>query len=221
MPEIWYRGLNTRCIGLAARDPSSSTPSKLVKLGRAGYHTRLVDLHRSNLFGPKVVNENDITVPEAWLSKDVIDSPLMYTKSRDIHCLGVVLLQMLIGKDVMEQFPGGVQSALRASSISPALQQHATNMLAPTKKAHASCLVLLADLSEMSLRNGIPPQGTTRAQSIAMPGPRTPRRSAPFTNNYLARQFSVLCCNCGPLSMSTAVLWPMNPQSLTLVYQIV
>lgn len=52
------------------------------------------------------------------LSKDVIDSPLMYTKSRDLHCLGVVLLQMLIGRDVIERFPDGVQSALRACAFS-------------------------------------------------------------------------------------------------------
>jgi hypothetical protein len=53
----------------------------------------------------------------ARLSKDVIDSPLLYTKTRDIYCLGIVLLQMLMGKDVMEHFPNGVQSALRACAF--------------------------------------------------------------------------------------------------------
>lgn len=71
---------------------------------------------------------------------------------------------------------------LPIASISPALQQHATNMLAPTKKAHASCLGLLADLSEMSLRNGTSQQGRMRAQSIAVPGPKTPRPSN--SHNY-------------------------------------
>lgn len=105
-----------------------------MKVGKAGYHTRLLDLHRSNPFGPNLGLENDTPVPETWyvrpfsivldfidvidryprLSKDVIDSPLMYTKGRDLHCLGVVLLQMLIGKDVIERFPDGVHSALRA-----------------------------------------------------------------------------------------------------------
>jgi translation initiation factor 2-alpha kinase 4 len=57
-------------------------------------------------------------------------------------------------------------------------------MLLPTKKTHASCLGLLADLSEMSLQNGTTQQGRTRAQSIAMSGPKTPRAS--FPNNYVS-----------------------------------
>ena len=43
-------GIKAGCIGLAPRDTPSS--SKLVKLGRVAYHTRLLDLHRSNSFGP-------------------------------------------------------------------------------------------------------------------------------------------------------------------------
>jgi len=43
-------GINAGCIGLASKDTPSS--SKLVKLGRVAYHTRLLDLHRSNSFGP-------------------------------------------------------------------------------------------------------------------------------------------------------------------------
>lgn len=64
-----YTGLTTRCIGLAAlSDPSTptSSPLKIVKIGKVGYHTRLLDLHRSNPFGPNIVIENDTAVPEAW-----------------------------------------------------------------------------------------------------------------------------------------------------------
>jgi eukaryotic translation initiation factor 2-alpha kinase 4 len=28
----------------------------------------------------------------------------MYTRSRDLHCVGIVLLQMLLGHDVMDRF---------------------------------------------------------------------------------------------------------------------
>lgn len=52
------------------------------------------------------------------LSKDIIDSPLLYTRSRDIYCLGLVVLQMLSGNDVIHCFPSGFQSALRACEFS-------------------------------------------------------------------------------------------------------
>lgn len=83
----------------------------------------------------------------------------MYTKSRDIHYLGIDFLQMLMGKNVMDEFPDGFQSALGACTfnfrrlvrlsfltfssialISPALQQYVKNLLLPTKKTHISCI---------------------------------------------------------------------------------
>jgi translation initiation factor 2-alpha kinase 4 len=39
------------------------------------------------------------------LAKDGHDSALIYTKARDVHYAGVVLLQMLLGRDVVERFP--------------------------------------------------------------------------------------------------------------------
>ena len=66
------------------------------------------------------------------------------------------------------------------ASISPTLQQHVTNMLSPTKKTHVSCLGLLADITDVN--DGATQQGRTRAQSIALSGPKTPRASA--ANNY-------------------------------------
>ncbi len=45
------------------------------------------------------------------LAKDGHDSALIYTKARDIHYAGVVLLQMLLGRDVVERFPDA-QAAL-------------------------------------------------------------------------------------------------------------
>ncbi|KAF7974176.1 hypothetical protein HWV62_13309 [Athelia sp. TMB] len=180
--DIVHRGLTTRCIGLTARDPATQThaPSKLVRIGKVSYQSRLLELHRSNPFGPSINADNELLIPDSWQSKDVVESPLLYTKSRDIHSLGIVLMQMLMGSDVMEQFPQGFQTALRASSISPELQQMVSNMLLPTKKTHATCPGLLQELAEVSFRKGITPQGRIRSQSIAITAPRTPRGSGSF-----------------------------------------
>lgn len=34
-----------------------------------------------------------------------MDSPLQYSKSRDVHSVGVLFLQMLVGWNVMEIYP--------------------------------------------------------------------------------------------------------------------
>ena len=58
-------GINTRCVGLAPRD--SVGQPKVIKLGRVAYHTRLLDLHRSNSFGPHTpIVQDEYQVPEAW-----------------------------------------------------------------------------------------------------------------------------------------------------------
>ena len=123
-------GINAGCIGLAPRDTPSS--SKLVKLGRVAYHTRLLDLHRSNSFGPHtppVADEPQISdewcvqaappgdshlTPDFRLSRDVKnESSLLYTRQRDLHAVGIVLLQMLMSLNVTEIFPD-VQGAIFA-----------------------------------------------------------------------------------------------------------
>jgi translation initiation factor 2-alpha kinase 4 len=60
-----HRGITPRCIGLSSRDQGQG---KQIKLGRVGYYTLLLDLHRSNAFGSaKGMNVDDsMTIPEAW-----------------------------------------------------------------------------------------------------------------------------------------------------------
>lgn len=62
-----HRGITTQCIGLSSRDVHQGQ-AKQIKLGRVGYYTLLLDLHRSNAFGSaKGVNVDDsMTIPEAW-----------------------------------------------------------------------------------------------------------------------------------------------------------
>ena len=110
-----------------------------------------------------------------------MDSTLLYTRSRDIHCVGVIYLQMLLGLDVVDRF-ADVRAALQhcaysvsysshlppylslSASISSTSQHHALNMLSPRKNNHVSCLSLLTELSETSLH------GKRRSASIAIIG---------------------------------------------------
>lgn len=112
---------------MASPDPTSSSPSKVIKLGKVGYHTHLLDLHRSNSFGGSApASVDEVHIPDAWyvisrstthplitdistglkrLSNDAKnESSLLYTRKRDIHSVGVVFLQMLLGLDVMQQY---------------------------------------------------------------------------------------------------------------------
>ncbi|PCH37122.1 Serine/threonine-protein kinase [Wolfiporia cocos MD-104 SS10] len=171
--DLLHRGLSIKHIGLAPRDDGG--PTKLVKLFKTGYHIRLLDLHRSNPFGfntdPKV---DEMQIPDGWLPNDAVESPLVYTRSRDIHAAGIVLLQMLMGRDLMEQFPDA-HSALRNSSISQQMQYLATSMLVQNKRHPVTCSALVAELQGRPVSPVL-----TRSTALAIPasqrtpGPKTP-----------------------------------------------
>ena len=73
-----HRGITARCIGLSSRDPhpclhpqtQTQTQTKQLKLAKVGYHTLLLDLHRSNAFGDLTMRSTSAdeshTIPEAW-----------------------------------------------------------------------------------------------------------------------------------------------------------
>lgn len=48
--------------------------------------------------------------------QDTTESTLVFTKGRDIHAVGIALVQMLMGRDVMDRFPDP-QSALHTSEF--------------------------------------------------------------------------------------------------------
>ena len=48
------------------------------------------------------------------------ESSLLYTRKRDIHSVGIVFLQMLLGLDVMQRF-GDVYEALRSCTLTSSL----------------------------------------------------------------------------------------------------
>lgn len=109
-------GINTKCISLtSAENPSQP---KSIKLCRASFHTKLLDLHRSNDFGPHTPpSPEEPKIPEGWAS-DVVqnESSLVYTKQRDVHDVGYILMQMLMGLNVAERFPDAA-SAIRTCKL--------------------------------------------------------------------------------------------------------
>ncbi|KAI0300075.1 hypothetical protein B0F90DRAFT_1817684 [Multifurca ochricompacta] len=160
--DLVHRGLSLRSIGLLSREKLGQ--SKLVKLLKVGYYVKLLDLHRSNPFGPNSLPISDsANLPESC--EGVHDSALIYTKARDIHYAGVVFLQMLLGRDVVDRFPDA-QAALVSSSISPALQRIALSMVSQKKK-YTSCTAILVEVAQIPLLK-------SRAVAIPVSDPRTP-----------------------------------------------
>nr|GAT55219.1 predicted protein [Mycena chlorophos] len=155
-----HRGIAPDGIGIV-----NHTKTKVVKLMKVGFYTRLLHLDRSNPFGNASAEfDLESRIPEPWQFKDLKnESSLIYTRQRDIHDVGVVLLQMLLGIDVMDRYPDPF-TAIRASTISPNLQKHAMTMLMPSPSSssskrngnHISCISLLADLAEKPLTTAIP-----------------------------------------------------------------
>ncbi|CAK5281348.1 unnamed protein product [Mycena citricolor] len=156
--DVVHRGICADTIGITPRP-------RTVKLMKASFHTRLLDLHRSNPFGPEIaVDTEEPVLPDHWLFKDwKNDSALVYTRHRDMHAVGIVLMQMLLGLDVTDRYPD-VYSAFRASTISPCLQRQALNLLSPSKRNPVSCISVLADLASAPLTAALP----------VMKKPRTP-----------------------------------------------
>ncbi|KAL1746128.1 hypothetical protein HDZ31DRAFT_81443 [Schizophyllum fasciatum] len=164
-----HRGIDPHCIYLAPRDPASGHPTnaKLVRIGRVGLHTKLRDLYRSNPWGlPSDANtttnlDGDSSLakddaedavnelPEGWLSKDVKnESALVYTARRDIHAVGIVFLQMLLGLDVMRQYED-IKSAIHSPFLPPSARHITISMTSPHKKS-VTCISLLAELASNS-----------------------------------------------------------------------
>ncbi|KAF8880897.1 hypothetical protein CPB84DRAFT_1817292 [Gymnopilus junonius] len=146
--NLCHKGITTRCIALTSTENPSQPKS--IKLCKASYHTSLSDLHRSNSFGPNTPplpeEASQGNLMDGWLSRDVNESALNYTKQRDIHDVAIVLMQMLLGLDVCERYadPAG---AINASFISLNLGKQIMTMLQPPKKNSVTCASLLTDLN--------------------------------------------------------------------------
>ena len=102
LSDIVHRGISAHNIALAS---SSTGNGKTVKLLKTAYHVHLLDLHRSNSFGPSTPPPlvDELQLPDGWLSQAQTESNLVYTRKRDIHDAGIVFMQMLVGLDVLER----------------------------------------------------------------------------------------------------------------------
>ncbi|TRM58463.1 hypothetical protein BD626DRAFT_573474 [Schizophyllum amplum] len=178
-----HRGIDPHCIFLAPRDPAAGHPSnaKLVRIGRVSFHTRLRDLYRSNPWGLPANNSDTVNldgdstwapddgdnafseIPDGWLSKDVKnESALVYTARRDIHAVGIVFLQMLLGLDVMKQFDD-IRDAVHAPFLPPSARQIALSMIGQHKSV--TCISLLAELASLSKAVPVPPRTPANMQN--------------------------------------------------------
>jgi len=117
------------------------------------------------------------------LPKEAMDSPLQYSKSRDVHSVGVLFLQMLVGWNVMDIYPSpklALQSCpfLRLfcfytpmltrwiiASLSKLAVHHITNMLNPSRKNGLVCQSVLQDM-EPNVRS---PRPGSRMSAISIP----------------------------------------------------
>ncbi|KAG9057226.1 hypothetical protein FS842_008151 [Serendipita sp. 407] len=156
--NICHRGLTADCISLT---PISQTPTKsLLKIGRPSYYTRIMELHRSNHIVGEVAEP--WSIPEAWLPPEAVDKPLEYPPSRDIWSAGIILLQMLRGFAVTDQFED-VQTALQyVEDIPQTLFDFLRNIFSPNRKRSPSCLELTRQLTQIT-------GNTIMSSSIAIP----------------------------------------------------
>ena len=116
-----------------------------------------------------------------------VESKLDYTKARDIHSAGIVLLQMLLGRDVMERyddpqvaihmcesfsttFKDEQNLSLVSAEISTFLSTKAAAILSPAKKGSVTCQSLLLDLVSAPC----PPAVSSRTPTIPFAGSSVP-----------------------------------------------
>lgn len=164
--ELFHRSINPRTIALASRE--QPTASKLVKLQKVSFHARLLELHKSNPFASHITTTDDYHLPAAWISRDADESPLLYSRQRDIHDVGIVFLQMLVGLDVVDRF-SDLASVFTSSTISSPIQGLIYQMLFPKNKKLCTCAYFFAELNKLS-----PVSVLNRSPVISVPDVRTP-----------------------------------------------
>ncbi|EIN05395.1 Serine/threonine-protein kinase [Punctularia strigosozonata HHB-11173 SS5] len=177
--ELLHRGVSLECVFLGQHERATGT--RIVKLGRAGWPVRITDLHRSNPISDGVpLPAEELPLPEGWLSQELVESPLEHKKITDVYYTGVLLLQMLMGREVVTKYPTPYV-ALQYSDISQPLQRFITKTLGMPSYSRAPCDTLLSELVEVGIQRSLSPVVTTSTptatppMAIAGAGPRTPQ----------------------------------------------
>ena len=144
--NICHRGLTVECISLV---PLFQAPNKSqLKIGRASYHSRILELHRSN----HIVDEvgEAWAPPEAWAAPEALGKPLEYPPSRDIWATGVILLQMLRGFSITEECEDPYSALEYGEPITQGLMDLLTSIFVSNRKKSPSCTELTRRLSQIS-----------------------------------------------------------------------
>ncbi|KIJ54354.1 hypothetical protein M422DRAFT_73814 [Sphaerobolus stellatus SS14] len=179
---LLHKGINLTTIRVANTTDSLEGP--IIKMDRAFWYPTVRDLHRSNSFGD--FRSTDGSLPESWTPKEVIESPLIYTRTRDISELGIVFLRMLLGINAARQHPDPF-TAMDSDAFPDTLRDLTTAMWDARKRRTTSCLSLLNNLPVV---NGptIRPNITITSPSVLKlgrkfwPGRSPEKEIAPISN---------------------------------------
>ncbi|CAE6484348.1 unnamed protein product [Rhizoctonia solani] len=167
--QLTHRAINLSHIGFT--QGSRGQPGAL-KVRRAWWFTRLVDLHKGNPYGRDTKACNDDQTPERWILPEVLEEPHQYSYRRDIWALGIVFIQMLMSPRVIYEF-GDIHEALSASNIPERLQEIVLTMVTSQKK-RPTCLTILSKLESLGQVMLVPnkpktlPTAITNRQSMSM-----------------------------------------------------
>ncbi|EJC97866.1 uncharacterized protein FOMMEDRAFT_143407 [Fomitiporia mediterranea MF3/22] len=128
-----HRAICPSSVGLV----DHSSGSKIIKLTRVSLYAKLHDLHMSEPFGANISADlSEPPFPDEWLFRETIESPLLYTRCRDIHSTAVLVLQMAMGLDVPHRYPNP-SLALLDSGLSDKLNRIVGDMFKLGKKSNA------------------------------------------------------------------------------------
>ncbi|KZS96040.1 Serine/threonine-protein kinase [Sistotremastrum niveocremeum HHB9708] len=96
-----HKDIRLCAFGVFKSDMGDKNP--IIKICGVTYLARIHALNRSNPFGIEQVS--DSPWPDPWLSKEIIDSPLTHSIKRDIYCLGITVIEMVLGRDASANYP--------------------------------------------------------------------------------------------------------------------
>ncbi|KAF8527423.1 hypothetical protein BU17DRAFT_81573 [Hysterangium stoloniferum] len=140
--ELMHMNIETTCVGVF-NTPNNAVTST-IKLQRASWFVMLSNLHKSNPFGP-FPEQPKTLLPETWLPKEAVHSPLSYTRTRDISQLAVVFIQMVLGTDAALEF-NDPPAAIRSTKFPETMRDMVMAMWEASRRRTTSCLTLLNNL---------------------------------------------------------------------------
>ncbi|VDB92332.1 unnamed protein product [Peniophora sp. CBMAI 1063] len=175
--DLLHRAMVVHSVGLA-NGPRGSF-QKRVKLMNSAYLIKLLDLHRSNQFGPYMhTSISEIyRFSEGWRSHDEAESILRYSRLRDLHGAGVIMLQMGLGLTVIDEYQTPRSALEQIMPRPPPMLAHHVSALCYAKKS-ASCESILKAITKYGHNsNRTVTAGATTSPISIHHDPQTPRQA--------------------------------------------